>query len=126
MVYNEVAQTNTDCWGNFDQNNPESFPHLREEVPLNESLEKENISDEIMDGLDEYWWPEYRHATIEVEDEDLFLSAWYFDQNESCTWIIFVHGIRGCKSDGELHIDASRDVIECWIQCNCIRFERSR
>ena len=22
MVYNEVAKTNTDCWGNFDQNTP--------------------------------------------------------------------------------------------------------
>ena len=29
IVYNGVAFTNTDCWGNFDQNTPEQFAPLR-------------------------------------------------------------------------------------------------
>ena len=33
IVYNDVASTNTDCWGNFDQNTPEQFPPLRNEEP---------------------------------------------------------------------------------------------
>ena len=57
-----------------------------------------------------------RHATIEVEDEDLFLSAWYYESKRSMPWIIFVHGIRGCKAGGELL--TFRNVIECRIQCN--------
>jgi dipeptidyl aminopeptidase/acylaminoacyl peptidase len=59
-----------------------------------------------MEGLSEYWWPGYENATIEVEDEDLFLSAWYLRQNDSMPWVIFVHGIRGCKSGGELMISS--------------------
>jgi hypothetical protein len=81
VVYDGVAYTNTDCWGNFDQNTPEQFAPLRNEVPLNESSNSENISSNIMEGLSEYWWPGYEHATIEVEGEDLFLSAWFLRQN---------------------------------------------
>ena len=106
QVYDVVAHTNTDCWGNFDQNNPEQFAPLRNEVPLNESINSENITSNIMEGLSEYWWPGYENATIEVEDEDLFLSAWYLRQNDSMPWVIFVHGIRGCKSGGELMISS--------------------
>ena len=106
VVYDGVAYTNTDCWGNFDQNTPEQFAPLRNEVPLNESSNSENISSNIMEGLSEYWWPGYEHATIEVEGEDLFLSAWFLRQNESMPWVIFVHGIRGCKSGGELLISS--------------------
>ena len=84
IVYNEVAKTNTDCWGNFDQNTPTQFAPLRNEVPLNESENSENFTSNIMENLSQYWWPEYRHATIEVEDEDLFLSAWYYNRAESC------------------------------------------
>ncbi len=104
QVYDVVAHTNTDCWGNFDQNTPEQFAPLRNEVPLNESSNGENISSNIMEGLSEYWWPGYENATIEVEGEDLFLSAWFLRQNDSMPWVIFVHGIRGCKSDGALLI----------------------
>ena len=104
VVYDGVAHTNTDCWGNFDQNNPEQFAPLRSEVPLNESNNSENISTNIMEGLSQYWWPGYENATIEVEGEDLFLSAWFLRQNDSMPWVIFVHGIRGCKSDGALLI----------------------
>ena len=104
VVYNGVAHTNTDCWGNFDQNTPEQFAPLRSEVPLNESNNNENISSDIMEGLSQYWWPGYENATIEVEDEGLFLSAWYLRQNDSMPWVILVHGIRGCKSDGALLI----------------------
>lgn len=104
IVYNGVAYTNTDCWGNFDQNTPTQFAPLRGEVPLNESENSENISSEIMTGLSDYWWDGYENATIENEDEDIFLSAWFLKQNESMPWIIFVHGIRGCKSDGALLI----------------------
>jgi len=106
QVYDTVAHTNTDSWGNFDQNTPEQFAPLRNEVPLNESINSENITSNIMDGLSEYWWPGYENATIEVEDEDLFLSAWYLRQNDSMPWVIFVHGIRGCKSGGELMISS--------------------
>jgi dipeptidyl aminopeptidase/acylaminoacyl peptidase len=106
QVYDTVAHTNTDCWGNFDQNTPEQFAPLRNEVPLNESINSENITSNIMEGLSEYWWPGYENATIEVEDEDLFLSAWYLRQNDSMPWVIFVHGIRGCKSGGELMISS--------------------
>ena len=106
QVYDTVAHTNTDCWGNFDQNTPEQFAPLRNEVPLNESTNSENITSNIMEGLSEYWWPGYENATIEVEDEDLFLSAWYLRQNDSMPWVIFVHGIRGCKSGGELMISS--------------------
>ena len=106
VVYDGVAYTNTDCWGNFDQNTPEQFAPLRNEVPLNESSNSENITSNIMEGLSEYWWPGYEHATIEVEGEDLFLSAWFLRQNESMPWVIFVHGIRGCKSGGELLISS--------------------
>ena len=102
MVYNEVAKTNTDCWGNFDQNTPTQFAPLRNEVPLNESENSENFTSNIMENLSQYWWPEYRHATIEVEGEDLYLSAWYYNQSETAPWVIFTHGIRGCKSGGEL------------------------
>lgn len=102
IVYNEVAKTNTDCWGNFDQNTPTQFAPLRNEVPLNESENSENFTSNIMENLSQYWWPEYRHATIDVEDEDLFLSAWYYNQSETAPWVIFTHGIRGCKSGGEL------------------------
>lgn len=105
-VYDIVAKTNTDCWGNFDHNTPESFSHLRDETPLNESVYQENISSEIMDGMDEYFWPSYSSAMIEVPDEDLWLSAWYYDQNESMPWVIFVHGIRGCKSGGNILMPA--------------------
>ena len=104
MVYNEVAKTNTDCWGNFDQNTPEQFAPLRNEVPLNESGNSENLTSNIMENLSQYWWPAYSHATIEVEGEDLFLSAWYYNQSETAPWVIFSHGIRGCKSGGELLI----------------------
>ena len=104
IVYNGVAYTNTDCWGNFDQNTPTQFAPLRGEVPLNESENSENISSEIMTGLSDYWWDGYENATIENKDEDIFLSAWFLKQNESMPWIIFVHGIRGCKSDGALLI----------------------
>ena len=104
MVYNEVAKTNTDCWGNFDQNTPEQFAPLRNEVPLNESENSENLTSNIMDNLSQYWWPAYSHATIEVEGEGLFLSAWYYNQSETAPWVIFTHGIRGCKSGGELLI----------------------
>ncbi|MBT7245252.1 MAG: alpha/beta fold hydrolase [Euryarchaeota archaeon] len=106
QVYDTVAHTNTDCWGNFDQNTPEQFAPLRNEVPLNESTNSENITSNIMEGLSEYWWPGYENATIEVEDEGLFLSAWYLRQNDSMPWVIFVHGIRGCKSGGELMISS--------------------
>lgn len=106
QVYDTVAHTNTDCWGNFDQNTPEQFAPLRKEVPLNESTNSENITSNIMEGLSEYWWPGYENATIEVEGEDLFLSAWYLRQNDSMPWVIFVHGIRGCKSGGELMISS--------------------
>jgi dipeptidyl aminopeptidase/acylaminoacyl peptidase len=106
VVYDGVAHTNTDCWGNFDQNTPEQFAPLRSEVPLNESSNSENITSNIMEGLSEYWWPGYEHATIEVEGEDIFLSAWYLLQDESMPWVIFVHGIRGCKSGGELMISS--------------------
>lgn len=106
QVYDTVAHTNTDCWGNFDQNTPEQFAPLRSEVPLNESINSENISSNIMEGLSEYWWSGYEHATIEVEGEDIFLSAWYLMQDESMPWVIFVHGIRGCKSGGELMISS--------------------
>ena len=106
QVYDTVAHTNTDCWGNFDQNTPEQFAPLRNEVPLNESTNSENITSNIMEGLSEYWWPGYENATIEVEDEDLFLSAWYLRQNDSMPWVIVVHGIRGCKSGGELMISS--------------------
>ena len=106
VVYDGVAHTNTDCWGNFDQNNPEQFAPLRSEVPLNESNNSENISTNIMEGLSQYWWPGYENATIEVEGEDIFLSAWYLMQDESMPWVIFVHGIRGCKSGGELMISS--------------------
>ena len=102
IVYNDVASTNTDCWGNFDQNTPEQFAPLRNEVPLNESQNPENISSNIMTGLSQYWWSDYNSATIEVEDEGIFLSAWYLKQNESMPWVIFVHGIRGCKADAAL------------------------
>ena len=117
MVYNEVAKTNTDCWGNFDQNTPTQFAPLRNEVPLNESDDSENITSNIMDNLSQYWWPDYQHATIEVEGENLFLSAWYYNQSETAPWVIFTHGIRGCKSGGELLIpsgmllDAGFNVI---------------
>ena len=104
IVYNGVAYTNTDCWGNFDQNTPTQFAPLRGEVPLNESENSENISSEIMTGLSDYWWVGYENATIENKDEDIFLSAWFLKQNESMPWIIFVHGIRGCKSDRALLI----------------------
>ena len=100
QVYDVVAHTNTDCWGNFDQNTPEQFAPLRNEVPLNESTNDENITSDIMEGLSQYWWPGYENATIEVEGEDIFLSAWYLRQNDSMPWVIFVHGIRGCKSTG--------------------------
>ena len=106
QVYDTVAHTNTDCWGNFDQNTPEQFAPLRGEVPLNESNNSENITSDIMDGLSQYWWSGYENATIEVEGEDLFLSAWYLRQNDSMPWVIFVHGIRGCKSGGELMISS--------------------
>ncbi len=106
QVYDTVAHTNTDCWGNFDQNTPVQFAPLRSEVPLNESINSENISSNIMEGLSEYWWSGYEHATIEVEGEDIFLSAWYLMQDESMPWVIFVHGIRGCKSGGELMISS--------------------
>ena len=104
IVYDGVAFTNTDCWGNFDQNDPKQFAPLRNEVPLNESQNSENISSNIMEGLSQYWWDGYENATIEIEDEDLHLSAWYLKQNESMPWIIFVHGIRGCKSGGSILI----------------------
>ena len=106
QVYDVVAHTNTDCWGNFDQNTPEQFAPLRNEVPLNESTNDENITSDIMENLSQYWWPGYQHATIEVEGEDLFLSAWFLPQNQSMPWVIFVHGIRGCKSGGELLISS--------------------
>mgnify|MGYP001186495866 FL=1 len=107
MVYDQVAHTNTDCWGNFDQNTPDQFAPLRKEVPLNESLNSENLTDNIMNNLSQYWWPsDYQHATIEVEGEDIFLSAWYYNQSETAPWIIFTHGIRGCKSGGELLISS--------------------
>ena len=104
QVYDVVAHTNTDCWGNFDQNTPEQFAPLRNEVPLNESANSENISSDIMEGLNQYWWPGFENATIEIEDEGLMLSAWFLEQDESMPWIIFVHGIRGCKSSGSLLI----------------------
>ena len=104
MVYDGVANTNTDCWGNFDQNNPMQFAPLKSETPLNESNNSENISSEIMEGLSQYWWQDYANATIAVEGEDVFLSAWYLQQNDTMPWVIFVHGIRGCKSSGELLI----------------------
>ena len=104
MVYDQVAHTNTDCWGNFDQNTPEQFAPLRKEVPLNESEDSENITSDIMVNISQYWWPGYQHATIEIEGEDLYLSAWYYNQSETAPWIIFTHGIRGCKSGGELLI----------------------
>jgi dipeptidyl aminopeptidase/acylaminoacyl peptidase len=59
-----------------------------------------------MNGLSQYWWPGYQHASIEVEGEDILLSAWYFKQDDSMPWVIFVHGIRGCKSGGELMISS--------------------
>ena len=102
IVYNGVAFTNTDCWGNFDQNTPEQFAPLRSEVPLNESENSENISSEIMTGLSQYWWDGYESAVIDVESEDIYLSAWYLKQNESMPWVMFVHGIRGCKADGSM------------------------
>ena len=105
-VYDTVAHTNTDCWGNFDHNTPESFSHLRSETPLNESVYQENISDEIMDGMDEYFWPSYSSAMIEVPDEGLQLSAWYSENDDSKPWIIFVHGIRGCKAGGNILMPA--------------------
>ena len=57
MVYDQVAHTNTDCWGNFDQNTPEQFAPLRKEVPLNESEDSENITSDIMVNISQYWWP---------------------------------------------------------------------
>ena len=102
IVYNGVAFTNTDCWGNFDQNTPEQFAPLRNEVPLNESENQENISSEVMTGLSNYWWDGYESATIGVESEEIYLSAWYLKQNESMPWVMFVHGIRGCKADGSM------------------------
>ncbi len=104
QVYDTVAHTNTDCWGNFDQNTPMQFAPLRNEVPLNESENSENLTTNITEGLSKYWWPGYQNATIEVVGEDLFLSAWYYNQSDSMPWIIFTHGIRGCKSGGELLI----------------------
>ncbi|MDP6870529.1 MAG: alpha/beta fold hydrolase [Candidatus Poseidoniaceae archaeon] len=102
QVYGIVAHTNTDCWGNFDQNIPTQFAPLRNEVPLNSTENSENISSEIMTGLSEYWWSNYSNATIDVPEEDLELSAWYLQQNVSAPWVIFVHGIRGCKSSGSM------------------------
>ena len=104
IVYNGVAFTNTDCWGNFDQNTPQQFAPLRNEIPLNESENSENISSNIMTGLSQYWWDGYENATIDVKGEDIFLSAWYLEQNSSMPWVIFVHGIRGCKADGSILI----------------------
>ena len=106
IVYNGVAFTNTDCWGNFDQNTPEQFAPLRNEVPLNESENSENISSEIMTGLSQYWWDGYESAIIDIESEDIYLSAWYLKQNESMPWVMFVHGIRGCKADGSMLLPA--------------------
>ncbi len=102
QVYDIVAATNTDCWGNFDQNTPEQFAPLREEVPLNQSVYQENITSNIMENLSQYWWPSFDSALIEVEGEDLHLSAWYLRQNDSMPWVVFVHGIRGCKSGGSI------------------------
>ena len=106
IVYNGVAFTNTDCWGNFDQNTPEQFAPLRNEVPLNESENAENISDNIMTGLSQYWWDGYESATIGVKGEDIYLSAWYLEQDDTMPWVMFVHGIRGCKADASLLIPA--------------------
>tara|TARA_B100001115_G_scaffold130574_1_gene98436 strand:- start:1058 stop:2107 length:1050 start_codon:yes stop_codon:yes gene_type:complete len=102
IVYNGVAYTNTDCWGNFDQNKPTQFAPLRGEVPLNESLSNENISEEIMNNLSAYWWDFFESATIENKQDNLQLSAWFHKQNVSAPWVIFVHGIRGCKADAAL------------------------
>ena len=77
IVYDGVAFTNTDCWGNCHQNDPTQFARLRIEVPLHDSQNRENISSNIMEGLSQYWWDGYENATIEIEDEDLHLSAWY-------------------------------------------------
>ena len=106
IVYNGVAFTNQDCWGNFDQNIPTQFAPLRNEVPLNESSNSENISSEIMTGLSEYWWDGYENATIPIEEEGIHLSAWYLNQSANMPWVIFVHGIRGCKSDGAMLLPA--------------------
>jgi fermentation-respiration switch protein FrsA (DUF1100 family) len=106
IVYNGVAFTNQDCWGNFDQNTPTQFSPLRNEVPLNESSNSENISSEIMTGLSEYWWDGYENATIPIEEEGIHLSAWYLNQSATMPWVIFVHGIRGCKSDGAMLLPA--------------------
>lgn len=118
QVYAIVADTNHDCWGNFDQNTPEEFAPLRHEIPLSNATYQENITTNIMDGLSQYWWPSHEPAIIEVEG--LALSAWYYkqpDPNESMPWVIFVHGIRGCKAGGSILlpagmlIDAGYNVI---------------
>jgi len=102
QVYNIVAATDTECSGNFDKNTPEQFAPLRERVPLNQSNYQENITSNIMENLSQYWWPSYQSVLIEVEGEDLLLSAWYLEQDESMPWVIFVHGIRGCKAGGSI------------------------
>ena len=110
QIYSAVANTNTDCWGNFDQNTPEQFAPLKREVPLNQSENSENLTTNIMEGLSQYWWPDYNTTTIPVEDEEIILSAWYLEQNESMPWVMFVHGIRGCKSGSEQLIPAGMMV----------------
>jgi len=102
QVYDIVAATDTECNGNFEQNSPVEFAPLRERVPLNQSTYQENITSNIMENISQYWWPGFHSTSIEVEGEDLLLSAWYLKQDESMPWVIFVHGIRGCKAGGSI------------------------
>ena len=106
QVYDSVAATNTDCWGNFDQNTPEMFSPLRHKVPLVNATNTENITADIMENISQYWWPGHQSAFIEVPNEDLSLSAWYYVSNSSAPWVIFVHGIRGCKAGGSILLPA--------------------
>ena len=106
QVYDAVAATNTDCWGNFDQNTPESFAPLRHEIAITNATDTENITTDIMENISQYWWPGHQSTFIEVPDEDLSLSAWYYVSNASAPWVIFVHGIRGCKAGGSILLPA--------------------
>ena len=98
QVYDTVAHTNTDCWGNFDQNTPEQFAPLRSEVPLNESNSSENMTTNIMEGLSQYWWPGYENATI--EDEQLCI----YSQE-------YVHGLWNEVDDGLIQYNETLESL---------------
>ena len=93
IIYDQVASADPEC-ATHNENLPEKyFPHYYDGQRLDYDLS-------------EWWFSEYQNQTFPSLDEEITISAWTKEVNESSPWIILVHGIRSCKKNHEVLLPA--------------------